>query len=124
MSTALGISDEELSALSRYRAVGVFDDLEVLVMDLAAAMTSTPAHVSDELRSGLEGRVGPTAYAEITATVAWENHPARLNRLLEFGRPSSPMEHSACCRTAQLSQRIAVPRSDSEAVCRSAARPG
>ena len=82
MSRALGISDEELSALSSYRAAGIFDDLEVLVMDLAAAMTSTPAHVTDELRSVLEGRVGRTAYAEITATVAWENHRARLNRAL------------------------------------------
>ena len=82
MSRALGISDEELSALSRYRAAGIFDDLEVLVMDLAVAMTSTPAHVTDELRSVLEGRVGRTAYAEITATVAWENHRARLNRAL------------------------------------------
>ena len=82
MSRALGISDEELSALSSYRAAGIFDDLEVLVMDLAVAMTSTPAHVTDELRSALEGRVGGTAYAEITATVAWENHRARLNRAL------------------------------------------
>jgi hypothetical protein len=53
----LGIREEELSALSRYRAAGIFDDLEVLVMDLAVAMTSTPAHVPDELRSAVEGRV-------------------------------------------------------------------
>ena len=44
-------------------------------MDLAVAMTSTPAHVPDQLRSALEGRVGRAAYAEITATVAWEESP-------------------------------------------------
>ena len=110
MSRALGISDEELSALSRYRAARIFDDLEVLVMDLAVAMTSTPAHVTDELRSALEGRVGRTAYAE--------DHGCR--GMGESPGPAEPGSWSSgswvlrrsilrAARTAQLSQRITVP---------------
>jgi alkylhydroperoxidase family enzyme len=99
MSRALGIGDEELSTLSRYRAAGIFDDLEVLIMDLAVAMTSTPAHVPDELRTALESRVGRAAYAEITATVAWENHRARLNRALGV-RESRVLRRSILYKTS------------------------
>jgi alkylhydroperoxidase family enzyme len=101
---------KKLSTLPRYRAAGIFDDLEVLMMDLAVAMTSTPAHVPDELRTALESRVGRAAYVEITATVAWGNHRARLNRALGV-RESRVLRGSILCaaRVAQLSQRITVP---------------
>jgi hypothetical protein len=65
-------------------------------MDLAVAMASTPAHVPDELRTALESRVGRAAYVEITATVAWGNHRARLNRALGV-RESRVLRGSILC---------------------------
>src|SRR6202008_647742 len=44
-----GLTDEELLALPNYRAAACFSDVDKLVLDYAAAMSRTPAEVSDEL---------------------------------------------------------------------------
>ncbi len=59
-----------------------FGPVEKLALDLAVAMTSTPAVVPDELRERLLEVMSPARLAELAATIAWENHRARLNRAL------------------------------------------
>ena len=56
--------------------------MDKLVLDLAVAMTETPAEVSDDLRRQLLDHLTRAQLAEIAATIAWENHRARLNRAL------------------------------------------
>jgi alkylhydroperoxidase family enzyme len=82
VSRAAGISDATLAALPHYEQSDLFTPVERLVLDLAAAMTVTPAAVSDELRATLLQHLSPSQLAEIAATIAWENHRARLNRAL------------------------------------------
>jgi len=52
------------------------------VLDLAAAMTTTPADVSHELRERLLANFSKTELMELVSIVAWENHRARANRAL------------------------------------------
>jgi alkylhydroperoxidase family enzyme len=60
----------------------LFTPIEKMVLDLALAMSETPVAVSDELRKALLGHFSPGQLAEIAASIAWENHRARLNRAL------------------------------------------
>jgi alkylhydroperoxidase family enzyme len=78
----MGIGDQTLAALAAYEESDEFDAVEKLVLDLAVAMTSTPAVVSDQLRRDLLGHMSRAQLAEVAATIAWENHRARLNRAL------------------------------------------
>jgi len=79
---ALGIDDQTLADLHRYRESERFSEAEKLAIDLAVVMTSTPVEVPDELRSALLELLTPGQLAELAAAIAWENHRARLNRAL------------------------------------------
>jgi alkylhydroperoxidase family enzyme len=79
---AQGITETELAALATYETSPAFSELEKLVLDLAVAMTKTPAEVSDELRTQLRRHLSPGQLAEVAAAIAWENHRARINRAL------------------------------------------
>jgi alkylhydroperoxidase family enzyme len=78
----MGITEEQLLGLPRYRDSGTFTELETLVLDLAVAMTATPATVTDQLRASLLEHLSPGQLAELGCAIAWENHRARLNRTL------------------------------------------
>lgn len=78
----MGISEAELTALPGYQDSPLFTPLEKLVLDLTVAMCRTPAEVTDQLRDALLEHLRPAQLAEVAATVAWENHRARLNRAL------------------------------------------
>jgi len=84
VSRALGITEEELAALSSYRDSPLFDEVDRLILDLATAMSQTPATVPQELRHELLKHLSRAQLAEVAATVAWENHRARLNRALDL----------------------------------------
>ena len=45
-------------------------------------MSSTPADVPDELRARLLEHLSVGQLAELAASIAWENHRARLNMAL------------------------------------------
>ena len=83
MSRASGIDDESLAALGRYEDSPRFTPLEKAALDLAVAMTSTPAEVSAELRARLLAALTPGQLMELVAAIAWENHRARVNRALD-----------------------------------------
>ena len=95
MGRAAGLTDQDIADVSHYESSEAYSDLDRLVLELATAMTATPADVSDELRATLLGRLGRTAFAEIAATIAWENHRSRLNRALGV-RPAGFSDGAAC----------------------------
>jgi len=78
----LGVTDEELLALPTYRESDLFSPLDKLVIDLAVAMSSTPPDVPGELRAELRRHLTDAQLAEVAASIAWENHRARINRAL------------------------------------------
>jgi alkylhydroperoxidase family enzyme len=82
VSRALGISEDDLSALGTYRSSDRFSPLEKLAIDFAVAMTSTPAEVPEELRAALREHLSAAQLTELASAIAWENHRARLNRAL------------------------------------------
>lgn len=78
----MGVTDQELAALGDHAGSTLFTPLETLVLDLTVAMCSTPAEIPDTLRDALLEHLTTAQFTEIVATVAWENHRARLNRAL------------------------------------------
>jgi AhpD family alkylhydroperoxidase len=90
-----GISDEKLQALLTYADSPVLSDDEKLVVELAAAVSASPAIVSDDLRARLEARFSRSQIAELAAEIAWENQRARLNQALAV-RPAGFSDGSFC----------------------------
>jgi alkylhydroperoxidase family enzyme len=80
-------ADEDLADIGRYRQSARFSEVEKLALDLAVAMTSTPAEVSDALRDELRRHLTDGQLAELAASIAWESHRARLNRGLGVRAP-------------------------------------
>ncbi len=63
----------------------MFDSDQKLVLELADAITATPAKVSPELRERLQKRFSTPQLVELGAAIAWENYRARSNRVFGFG---------------------------------------
>lgn len=63
----------------------MFDSDEKLVLELADALTVTPARVTPELRQRLQTRFSTPQLVELGAAIAWENYRARSNRVFGFG---------------------------------------
>ena len=78
----MGVADEDLADLGRYQTSDRFSVADKLVLDLAVAMTSTPADVPVALREQLLRHFTKGQLAEIASAIAWENHRARLNKAL------------------------------------------
>jgi AhpD family alkylhydroperoxidase len=81
----LGVRDDELAGLADPHGSGAFSELELLVLDLAVAMTRTPQEVTDELWSALREHFDDRQMVELTTMIAWENFRARLNHALGLG---------------------------------------
>lgn len=92
---ALGASDEDLADLPRYQTSDRFSEADKLVLDLTVAMCSTPADVPESLRQELRRHFTKAQLTEIAATIAWENHRARLNRALGV-RPAGFSDGAFC----------------------------
>jgi len=78
----MGVTDEDLAGLAKYETSDRFSIADRLVLDLAVAMTSTPADVPDSLRNELLVHFTKAELAEIASAIAWENHRSRLNKAL------------------------------------------
>lgn len=74
-----GLSDAQLLALPRYRESGLFDELELLVLDYAVGMTRTPVDVPDSLFAALREHFDERQIVELTSEIALENMRARFN---------------------------------------------
>jgi len=75
-----GLSDAKLAAILAEDLSG-FNDVERMVIELADALTNTPAKVSDELYARLRNQFSEEQLIELAAQVSFENYRARLNRL-------------------------------------------
>jgi alkylhydroperoxidase family enzyme len=75
-----GLSDDKLLAvLSDNRTP--FNDAERLVIELADAMTDTPANVSEDLYARLRKQFFEEQLMQLGAQIAFENYRARWNRI-------------------------------------------
>jgi len=75
-----GLSDDKLRAvLGEDRTP--FNDTERLVIELADAMTDTPANVSDDLYARLRKQLSEAQLMQLGAQIAFENYRARWNRI-------------------------------------------
>lgn len=99
MGRASGLTEREISDIARYETSDTYGDLDRLVLQLATAMSRTPAEVPDDLRTTLVEQLGSAAFAEVVASVAWENHRARLNRALDV-RPAGFSDGAVCALPA------------------------
>ena len=84
MGRKAGLSDEKLHAV-RDDDMTPFNDTEHLVIELANAMTETPANVSDELYARLRNQFSGEQLMQLGAHIAFENYRARWNRIFNLG---------------------------------------
>jgi len=89
------VTEEELRNLSNYRESNVFGLVEKLVLDLAVAMTRTPAAVSDELFAELRKNFSEVQLVELTSEIAQANFRGRFNRTFHC-RPAGFSEGVYC----------------------------
>ena len=92
MGRKAGLSDEKLSAV-RGDDMTPFNDTERLMIELADAITSTPANVSDELYARLRNQFSEEQLMQLGAQIAFENYRARRNRI--FDVESDNLYHKA-----------------------------
>ena len=78
------MTDEKLLALPG-SDLGVFNDKERLVIELADAMANTPSNVSDDLYARLRSEFSEEQLLELGGQIAFENFRARLNRVFDVG---------------------------------------
>ncbi len=95
MGRELGVTEEQLRDLPRYRESPVFSEEERLVIELAEEMARIPMEVPPELSEKLRQRFDESQLVELAAAIAWENYRARFNRV--FGvRPVGFCEGAFC----------------------------
>jgi alkylhydroperoxidase family enzyme len=75
-----GLSDEKLRAVVDHDMTP-FNDTERLVIELADAMTATPANVSDDLYARSRNQFSEEQLMQLGAQIAFENYRARWNRI-------------------------------------------
>jgi alkylhydroperoxidase family enzyme len=79
-----GLSDDQIRNLNWHQESPLFNEDEKLVLELADAITATPARVSPELRERLQKRFSTPQLVELAAAISWENFRARSNRVFGF----------------------------------------
>jgi alkylhydroperoxidase family enzyme len=80
-----GLTEDQLGNLHDAHASGLFDDDQLLVIDLATGMSVTPGEVDDELIERVKARFGVKGTMELVQLIAWENARARMNIALGIG---------------------------------------
>lgn len=82
MGRKAGLSDEKLHAVLG-DDFAPLTDTERLVVELADALTNTPANVSDELYARLCNQFSEEQLMQLGGHIAFENYRARWNRLFD-----------------------------------------
>lgn len=80
MGRKAGLSDEKLRAVVDHDMTP-FNETERLVIELADAMTDTPANVSDDLYGRLRNQFYEEQLMQLGGQIAFENYRARWNRI-------------------------------------------
>jgi len=102
-----GLGDSHLLALHEARESGLFDDDELLVIDLASGMSRTPGGVDDELMARVLERFGDKGALELVQLIAWENARARMNLALDI-EPEGFSEGKVCAVPDRTGERAAT----------------
>ncbi len=79
-----GLTDEKLRAVVN-DDLSVFNEFELLVIELADVMVAAPANVSDELYTRLRSKFSEEQLLQMAGQIAFENYRARLNRVFDVG---------------------------------------
>jgi alkylhydroperoxidase family enzyme len=95
VSRGEGASAQQLADLAAFEDSPAFSEVEKRVLRYAAALTRTPADVSEELFNSLREHFNPQQMVELTAVIAWENFRARFNR--GFGVEAEGFTEAASC---------------------------
>ena len=66
-------------------AEALFNAKEQLVIELADAMVTAPANISDDLYKRLRDQFAEEQLIELSAQIAFENFRARWNRVFDIG---------------------------------------
>jgi AhpD family alkylhydroperoxidase len=90
-----GVTDDELRELVDWRASELLSADDKLVLELADAMTRSPAVIEDELFDRLRSRFDEAQLVELVGTIAIENYRARFN--WAFGIGSDGFSEGAYC---------------------------
>ncbi|HEX3737964.1 MAG TPA: carboxymuconolactone decarboxylase family protein [Solirubrobacterales bacterium] len=80
-----GLTEEQLTNLHDAHAAGLFSDDQLMVIDLATGMSTSPGRVDDELMERVQARFGTKGTMELVQLIAWENARARMNVALGMG---------------------------------------
>jgi alkylhydroperoxidase family enzyme len=95
-----GLSDEKLRAVLG-NDISPFNDTERLVIELADAMTNTPANVSDDLYARLRNQISEEQLMQLGAQIAFENYRARWNRIFNVESDNLYAPHADQSRGSQ-----------------------
>lgn len=82
MGRKAGLSDEKQRAVID-DDLTPFNDTERLVIELADAVTITPANVSDDLYGRMRNQFSEEQLMQLGAQIAFENYRARWNRIFD-----------------------------------------
>ena len=93
-----GLTDEKLLAVAG-DDLSPFSRDELLVIELADAMVTTPSNISDDLYARLREKFSEEQLLQLSAQFAFENFRARLNRVFDVG--SDELYKRQIPRTAQ-----------------------
>ena len=80
-SSAAGSSDEKIAALADWRHGAMFTAAEKAALEIAEAMSFTPATITDEMFAEAQEHFSEEQIVELAATIAMENYRARMNRV-------------------------------------------
>ena len=84
VSSRLGVSDQKILALDRYRESDLYSSAERVALEYADAMTLSDRDVDDDLFQRLRLLFTDPAIVELTAVIAWENSSSKFNRALRI----------------------------------------
>ena len=84
------------------RSRPLFNERELLVIELADAMANTPANISDDLYGRLQAIFSPEQLIELSAQIAFENYRARSNRV--FAVESDDLYHPEAANDVTTAQ--------------------
>ena len=95
MGRKAGLSDEKLAAV-RGDNFSIFNETELLVIELADAMVTAPSNISEDLYAALRQKFSEEQLLQLSGQIAFENFRARLNRVFDVG--SDDLYHPALAK--------------------------
>jgi alkylhydroperoxidase family enzyme len=78
------LSDEKLRAVLG-DDLSLFNEIELLVIELADAMATAPVNISDDFYARLRQQFSEEQLMQLSGQIAFENYRARWNRVFDVG---------------------------------------